>query len=219
MLANNTIAYSDFLKDTREPLQIRLAIVKRYKEIKNITKVALEFNTTRKTVRKWINRFSGAISSLKNISTSPINPYRQISKRTEELLVQFKKENESLGYDYIHYYLLEHKCTEIPSRSTCYNIWKKYGFSSKAKKKTETKKDLRAVKTKYKPFEKIQIDVKELRDIPNYLEQSYILAQKKKQELPVKYGLPMYRPSQRRQPRNEVRTIYSKRYKNRCFVC
>ena len=192
MLANNSITYCDFLKDAKEPLQIRLAIVKRYNEIKNITQVALEFNTTRVTVRKWINRFSGAISSLKNRSTAPKEPHRQISQSTEELLVQFKKENASLGYDYIHYYLIEHQCTEIPSRATCYNIWKKHGFSSKAKKKHETKKDLRAVKAKYKPFEKIQIDVKELKDIPNYLEQSYALARKQKQEVPLKYGLPMY---------------------------
>jgi len=192
MLANNSITYSDFLKDAKEPLQIRLAIVRRYQEIKNYSQVALEFNTTRKTVKKWVDRFKGALSSLKNFSTAPIKPHRQIEQKTEDLLVQFKKENASLGYDYIHYYLLEHGCQEVPSRTTCYTIWKKHGFGSKIKKKHETKKDLRAVKAKYKPFEKIQIDVKELKDIPNYLEQSYILARKRQKEVPLKYGLPMY---------------------------
>jgi len=192
MLANNSIAYSDFLKDTREPLQIRLAMVKRYSEIGNISLVAKEFHTTRKTVKKWVDRFKGALSSLKNLSTAPKEPHRQISQRTEALLIAFKKENPSLGYDYIHYYLLGHECQEIPSRTTCYKIWQKHGFGSKVKKKHETKKDLRAVKAKYRPFEKIQIDVKELKDIPNYLEQSYILAQKRQKEVPLKYGLPMY---------------------------
>lgn len=140
MLANNSITYCDFLKDAREPLRIRLAIVRRHNEIKNITQVALEFNTTRKTVRKWIKRFSGAVSSLKNLSTAPKDPHRQIKSQTEELLVAFKKENESLGYDYIHYYLLEHKCTEIPSRTTCYNIWKKHGFSAKSKRNMKQKR-------------------------------------------------------------------------------
>ena len=192
MLANNSITYSDFLKDTREPLQMRLAIVRRYNEIKNITQVALEFHTTRKTVRKWIHRFSGAITSLKNLSTAPKEPHRQIEQSTEDLLVQFKQKHESLGYDYIHHYLIAYHCTEIPSRTTCYNIWKKHGFISKSKKKHETKKDLRAIKAKYHAFEKIQIDVKELKDIPNYLEQSYALVHKRAQEVPLKYGLPMY---------------------------
>jgi hypothetical protein len=42
MLANNILTYGDLLKDSKEPLQIRLAIVKCYKEIKNITQVAKE---------------------------------------------------------------------------------------------------------------------------------------------------------------------------------
>jgi len=56
----------------------------------------------------------------------------------------------------------------------------------------EKKKDLRAIKSRYKPFEKIQIDVKELRDIPNILEQSLRLGLTKQKELPNSYGLPMY---------------------------
>jgi len=58
--------YRDFLKDSKEPLEIRKAMVARYHEIKSIIAVALEFNTTCKTVRKWVNRFKGHISSLKN---------------------------------------------------------------------------------------------------------------------------------------------------------
>jgi transposase len=65
MLASNILTYSDFLKDSKEPLEIRKAMVARYYELKSITAVALEFNTTRKTVRKWVTRFTGTISSLK----------------------------------------------------------------------------------------------------------------------------------------------------------
>jgi hypothetical protein len=38
-------------------------------------------------------------------------------KQTEALLVRFRREYPSLGYDYIHYYLLERGCREIPSKS------------------------------------------------------------------------------------------------------
>ena len=79
MLASDILSYTDFLKDSKEPIQIRLAMVKRYQEIKNISLVAKEFHTTRRTVRKWVTRFSGAISSLCNLPKAPKQPCRQIA--------------------------------------------------------------------------------------------------------------------------------------------
>ena len=192
MLASDILTYQDFLKDTAEPIQLRLAMVKRFKETQNVSLVAREFKTTRQTVRKWVKRFSGAIGSLVNLSRAPLNPFRQIQARTEELLIAFRQKYPSLGYDYIHHYLLEHGCKEIPSKSTVYDIWRKHSLLPKHYKKYEKKKDLRAIKAKYKPFKKIQIDVKELRDNPNYLDQSLALGIKRAKELPNKYGLPMY---------------------------
>ena len=192
MLASDILTYQDFLKDTAEPIQLRLAIVKRFKETQNISLVAREFKTTRKTVRKWVKRFNGAIGSLVNLSRAPLNPFRHIQARTEELLIAFREQYPSLGYDYIHYYLHERGCKEIPSKSTVYDIWRKHSLLPKHYKKHEKKKDLRAIKAKYKPFEKIQIDVKELKDIPNYLDQSLALGIKRAKELPNRYGLPMY---------------------------
>ena len=192
MLANSIVTYQDLLKDAKEPIQVRLAMVRRYKEVQNISLVAKEFHTTRVTVRKWINRFGGALASLKNISKAPKQPFRQIEEYTEKLLVRFRQNHPSLGYDYIHHYLLENNCKEIPSKSSVYAIWRKHGLLRKQYKKAEKKKDLRAIKAKYKPFEKIQIDVKELRDIPNYLVQSLELGLKRQKELPNPHGLPMY---------------------------
>ena len=54
MLASEILTYQDFLKDTAEPIQIRLAMVKRFKETQNVSLVAREFKTTRQTVRKWV---------------------------------------------------------------------------------------------------------------------------------------------------------------------
>ena len=93
MLASNILTYSDFLKDSKEPLEIRKAMVARYYELKSITAVALEFNTTRKTVHKWVSRFTGAVSSLKNQSTAPKEPYLQIKDETRALIIKFRKEH------------------------------------------------------------------------------------------------------------------------------
>jgi len=189
MLASNILTYKDFLKDSKEPLEIRKAMIARYQDIGSITKVALEFNTTRKTVRKWISRFTGSISSLKNHSKAPKNPRLQIADTTRDLIIQFRKAKPSLGYSYVISYLNQHHCSEIPSPTTIYAIWKKNKLLKIHYKKSEKKKDCRAIKQKYLAFEKIQIDVKELRDIPNYLDQS--LALQKKKNL-IKPGLPMY---------------------------
>ena len=190
MLANSILSYSDFLKDSKEPLELRKAMVSRYKELKSISAVALEFRTTRKTVRKWVSRFKGHISSLKNHSKAPISPYLQIKDETRELIIAFRKERPSLGYCYVVSYLNKKGSTEIPSAATIYAIWKKNKLLKKHYKKSEKKKDCRAIKQKYLAFEKIQIDVKELTDIPNYLDQSIELKHKK--DLNRKYGLPMY---------------------------
>jgi transposase len=192
MLASNILPYQEFLKDTQEPIHIRLAMVKRFKEVGSISQVAKEFHTTRLTVRKWVTRFSGAMASLKNVSKAPKTPFRRMSEKTEKLLVQFRRNHPSLGYDYVHHYLLDNGCDEIPSKSSVYAIWRKHDLLPKRYTKHEKKKDLRAIKSKYKPFEKIQIDVKELRDIPNILDQSLLLGLQKQKELPNRYGLPMY---------------------------
>jgi len=189
MLANNILTYKDFLKDSSEPLSIRKAMIQRHQELGSITKVALEFNTTRKTVRKWVGRFKGHISSLKNRSKAPKNPNLQILDTTREHIIQFRKDHPNMGYSYIISYLNQQRCTEIPSAATIYAIWKKNKLLKVHYKKSEKKKDCRAIKQKYLAFEKIQIDVKELKDIPNYLEQSLDLQRKKGL---IKPGLPMY---------------------------
>jgi len=78
------------------------------------------------------------------------------------LIIKFRKERPSLGYCYVVSYLNEHQSTEIPFATTVYAIWSKEGLLKKRYKKSEKKKDCRAIKQKYLAFEKIQIDVKEL---------------------------------------------------------
>ena len=53
-MASSIVTYQDVLKDSKEPIQVKLAMVRRYKETGNLSLVAKEFQTTRVTVRKWI---------------------------------------------------------------------------------------------------------------------------------------------------------------------
>ena len=78
MLASDILTYQDLLKDTQEPIRVRLAMVRRFKETSNIALVAEEFGTTRQTVCKWVKRFNGSLRSLKNLSRAPMRPFRQM---------------------------------------------------------------------------------------------------------------------------------------------
>ncbi len=86
MLASDILTYRDFLKDSAEPASLRLAMIKRYKEIKSISQVAREFNTTRVTVRKWIKRFSeSVVGSLKNLSRAPFETFQADGSRNRRV--------------------------------------------------------------------------------------------------------------------------------------
>ncbi|MFC1511293.1 hypothetical protein ACFL5U_02800, partial [Candidatus Margulisiibacteriota bacterium] len=54
------------------------------------------------------------------------------------------------------------------STSTIYRVLKDHDLIGKRKRKYQKKRDLRAIKAKLKPFEKIMVDVKYLDDIPQY---------------------------------------------------
>ena len=97
-------------------------MIVRYQELKSITVAALEFNTTRTTVSKWVGRFTGAVSSLKNQTTAPKEPHLQTKEEIRELIIQFRRERPSLGYCYVISYLNQHHCTEIPQAATVYVI-------------------------------------------------------------------------------------------------
>jgi len=57
----HTNTFRDFLKDTVEPIQLRLAMVKRFRGTQNVSLVAREFKTTRQTVCKWITRITALL--------------------------------------------------------------------------------------------------------------------------------------------------------------
>ena len=187
MLAGAILPYSVILKDAKEPLELRRAMVRRYQEVRSISQVAREFRTTRKTVRKWVERFEGTIRSLMNRSKAPKNPKRHLSPKTVEALIRFRQEHPGLGYPYVAAFLQQEGITELPSKSAVYELWQKHGLLAKRKRKSEKKRDCRQIKSRYAPFEKIQIDVKELKDIPNILQQALQLG-----ATSIKPGLPLY---------------------------
>ena len=86
-----------------------------------------------------------------------------MSKKEEQKIIDIRRKQPYLGPIRIRY---EHKIRK--SSSAIHRVIKDAGLVKPCKKKYKVKRDLREVKKKLKLFEKIQIDIKELKDIPQY---------------------------------------------------
>ena len=145
-----------------------------------ISSTAVEFSTTRKTVRKWRDRYlEKGVSGLTERSRAPKKCPHKLSQQTEQKIIKIRKKQPYLGP-----YRIKEEHNINASCSAIYRVLKEAELIKPRKKKYKTKRDLRKLKQKLKPFQKIQVDIKELQDIPQYY--PYILK-----------GLPKYQFSAR----------------------
>ena len=148
---------------SRNLFSLRLAMVELAEE-KNISESARTFKTTRKTVRKWLNRYKH--DGLKGLHDKPRIPKKiphKIKKKKELEIVQLRKKYKRWGPDRLKQQF------DLPySTSTIYRVLKSNGLIQKRKKKYQKRRDLYELKKKMKPFEKLQFDIKYLNDINNY---------------------------------------------------
>ena len=138
-------------------------MVQRVQEV-GIKPTAREFMASVVTVRKWHRRYlAKGLDGLLDQSRRPKNP-RKISRKDEERIVELRKRRKNR----ISCWAIK-ASLELPySTCTIYRVLKDHGLIGKRKKKYQKKRDLRAIKAKLRPFEKIQIDVKYLDDILQY---------------------------------------------------
>ena len=172
----NAITYSDVLVLNRNPVDLRIKMVQTAQQY-GVSYAARAFNTTRKSVRKWLKRYleDRSIKSLENHTKAPINPHCLLPEEIRKLIVKFRQTHPSLGYPYLLGFLQKQNVPtdQIPSKQTAYAIWKKHNLIKKRTRKWKRKALVCQWKKKLRPFEHIQIDVKHLCDIPNYLKQHY----------------------------------------------
>lgn len=125
---------------------------------------ARAFQTTPKTVRKWLARFDGSLDSLAERSRRPRHSPNKTPEEDEKSILAAKKKlpnwsarrlKTDLGLPY--------------SVKVIRRVCKEHGFTRKyRRKKHETKRCLREVKKHWRLFQQIDIDTKDLSDIPEY---------------------------------------------------
>lgn len=129
-----------------------------------ISQTAREYKTTRKTVRKWVRRYeSRGLKGLENDSRAPHHIPHKTCKVLEERVIELRETHPRWG----PYRLKEHYDLPISMKAIS-RIIRDAGLVRRRKKKWKKRRDLREVKKRYKPFEHIQMDTKDLSDIEKY---------------------------------------------------
>ncbi len=124
---------------------------------------ARRFGTTRTTVRKWRDRYQAeGVRGLGDRSRAPKHIPHKTSQKVADRLISLRKHYPGWGVDrlFLHF-------TIGCSRTAAARILRQAGLTKRRKKK-RVRNDLRAQKARMEPFEKLQVDAKDLSDIPAY---------------------------------------------------
>ena len=154
--------YYQIMRQSKDKRILRYHIVMYAKEHGN-KPAARAFNTTVKTVRKWVRRWSGCLDSLRDESRVPKYPQVSITKRQRDKVIALKKRLPHWGA-----LRIKREFGLNLSDKAIRKIWKKEGLLRKRRRKYVTKNNLRAIKASWPLFSQIEIDTKHLYDIPEY---------------------------------------------------
>lgn len=161
-------SYSTFSigKGKEYPFEFKLDAVFAAQEL-GIKPTARKFKISVNTTKCWLRRFKkGGKKGLQDRRNGPKHIPNKIPLEDEELIVNIRKRAACFGPIRIkHFYNI--KC----SLSTIQRVIRSHKLTRKRKKSYEKKRDLRAIKAKRPSMTHLQMDLKHLRDIPNYWEQ------------------------------------------------
>ena len=154
-------------KNSKDPSLLRKELVSYALQYGN-KKAAHHFQTTVKTVRKWRKRWEEKKGAgLKDLSKKP-----KKSPCMMKMYWQFKikdiAEKASADNKRINGAMMKREYNIPYSGKTVVKYLKQYYKLPSKKTHREKKRDMREVKNKYRAFEKVQVDIKYLDDIPEF---------------------------------------------------
>ena len=161
--------YSNFMQCARKEkhFTMRKAVVQ--EALANgIKPTARYFGMSKNTIKLWLQRFQEeGNDGLLDRRAGPNHIPHKTSQELEEKIVEIRKIAKCYGA-----HRLKHFFQLAPSVGAIQRILCSRGLTRKVKRKHQKKNDLRAIKAQtYKAFEKLQMDIKYLTDIPPYWEQ------------------------------------------------
>lgn len=145
----------------RFELRMRMVLFAQREGIRSATRF---FRTTRNTVRTWLRRYQEqGVSGLADQSRAPKRIPHKTPRAVEREVCRLRRAFPRWSVD-----RLETHFGLACSRNAAHRIIRQAGLVKPRRKKPRRRNDLRAEKARLRPFEKIQIDTKELRDMPRY---------------------------------------------------
>ena len=159
----SNITYFQVIREKPNPFNIRVNMID-FTLKYGIKTAAREFSCSRNTVRKWLRRYKEkGLPGLNNLSRRPKHCPFQTPLKEEQEILRLRDSLKKIGASRL---VREFEINK--SSSTVYRIFKRNKRIMTKWKKYKKKNDLREIKAKLKVFEKIQVDIKELKDISNY---------------------------------------------------
>jgi len=156
-------AYYTVMRQSQDPktLRLRMAV---YAKDKGVKAAARAFHSTPKTVRKWVNRFDGKLASLESHSRAPIKRPRKLGKAAEGRILAAKRSCPRFSAR-----RLKRQFELSYSVKAIARVCREHGLNRPwRRKKPQTKRLLRGGKKHWRLFQQIDVDTKNLCDIPEY---------------------------------------------------
>jgi transposase len=151
------------MRQSKDPRYLRFELV-RYATEHGVKPAARTFQTTPKTVRKWLQRWTpGTLDGLQEHSRAPHHQANAVSPEHRQQVIDLKKRLPTWGAQRLK------RDYNLPlSEKAILKIYRQEGKTTRKPPKHRTKQDLRAVKARWRLFEQIDIDTKDLNDIPEF---------------------------------------------------
>jgi len=159
--------YWSLIREMKDAYNHRLRLVACARQ-NGLKAAARAFQTTRRTVRKWVRRYQAqGPSGLVERSRAPHHQPGQTPPHIEQAVVALRRRLPTFGARRLirEFDLpLSHRALE--------RIWRAQGLIHKRRRKYQRKQDLAAVKATWRLFQQLSADTKDLKDIPHYWPQA-----------------------------------------------
>ena len=157
------VKYNDICRGEQRKYTLRVEMVQ-YAEEHGVTRAAAGYGTTAKTVRKWRDRYrEEGVKGLNDRSRRPKRSPGRVPRKLEKLVLRLREQYPTWGGRRLVERL------ELPcSPPTVYSILKRHGAYKPRKKRWRQRRDLREQKKRLGLLEKVQFDLKHLKDIDEY---------------------------------------------------
>jgi transposase len=146
----------------------RRDMVEDYLRVKSYRKTASMHAVNVKTVAKWVKRYrESGLGGLRDLPRTPRHPHRKVTPQMEHKILKWR---DLTGFGAMRMRME----LEFPfAARTIHKVLVRNQRVKSRRKKWRKKRDLRRIKSRLKPFDKVQADIKHLDDIvelyPDYV--------------------------------------------------